>query len=347
MFKKAEIIPIVFLAGCSTKTIQQSSTAPHQEDSAVEVEAQEEPEKQELPKGALKNLVEENAEAKSEEQQEHIDDGINDPKEGEITIKSLCEPIDDRWPMPTKKQRREVRQVINRVCRAHGIGPTDCIYFREIVSIRESSLRWWVRHKLAGDTAAALRAYLAYSRRYGWDTIWHEDARKIEDISKIEYDAIGDEQNLYFLEADRWMFGLGLGAQNVAIHLSRFDNLAPPEILCDQVINVMVQIDIARSAVRKYRAKNWVEVQAIYAGRIGTDENGRGIAGKNAKKDAKIRERCRKKGLNCNAKPKLGGKLKLWKMTVEERYEAAEKIRGNPLPPFDVPRADRVDNESQ
>lgn len=253
------------------------------------------------------------------------------------TIRNLCEPVSDRRPFPTPEERKKARALINKTCKAMGVSHESCTYFR-LVSARESSYRWWVRHKKKGDTAAAMTGYLAAAHAYGWKAHWPYQARRQEDLTQLELESTRKYPNPYYPEVDRWLTGgLGLGGLNVGYHLRKIDPNAPPEILCDPVLNVMVQVTIARNAVHRYGARNWVQVQAIYAGRIDYDKNGKAIPGKNPKRDRNMRRRCKTWGLNCNAKPQLGRKLNLNRMTPEEIYEAAEAIRGYALPPFDDP----------
>jgi len=249
----------------------------------------------------------------------------------------LCEPEDSRRAWPTDEERKKARKIINDTCEAMGVSKDSCAYFR-IVSVRESSYRWWVRHKKKGDTAAAMNGYLAAARAYGWTARWSREARRAEDLSQLELYPVSDEPNPYFPEVERWLTGgLGLGGLNVGYHLRKIDTSAPPEILCDPVLNVMVQVTIARRAVRRYKAKNWIEVQAVYAGRTAYNEKGQVRPAHDPKKDRAIKSRCKKWGLDCYAKPELGKRIDLDRMTAEEVYEAAEAIRGAPLPPFGEP----------
>lgn len=350
MKSKKAILALALVAGCAGKTetfpqIPNDTLA--SESVAVETLKKQEftqatkPEKKEWIEGA------------------EVEEALKEtPAEDSITTLSLCEPIDERWKYPTKEQKKEVKTIIRKTCQEMGVGKEDCKYFLNIVSLRESSYRWWVRHKLAGDVAAAMNSYLSRSQRYGWTVRWDAKSRKREDLSKLEFEKHGDVQNPYFLEPRRWLFGLGLGALNVSYHLLKFDKTAPPEILCDPVINVMIQVTIARNAVRKYKAQNFAEIQAIYAGRTYYDDRGRARplscsrgCPKNSdaeqrararKGDASILKRCEAKGLDCKRKPQLGTKLDLRNMTLEERYEAAERIRGAALPPFDTPPEDEI-----
>lgn len=298
------------------------------------------------------------ADQKEEAEEEPVEEVPSAPELVEdaptpTTTLSLCEPINERRPYPTKEERKVTRDLIKKTCKEMGVGKEDCKYFYDIVSVRESSHRYWVRHKLPGDAAVALSSYLSRSNIYGWSTRWKSKDRKAEDLSKVQYMKHGDKQNPYFLDPERWVFGLGLGGLNISYHLVKFDMMAPPEILCDPVINVMIQVTIARNAVNRYNAQNFAEVQAIYAGRTIQDSNGharplscsRGCPkdsdsdqqARARRGDAGILKRCKDHGLDCYKKPELGTKLILQNMTPEERYEAAARIRGADLPPFDSP----------
>lgn len=271
----------------------------------------------------------------------------------EKTVRDLCEPYDTRWSYPTAEQKEEILRLITKTCKASGVDAGSCKYFRSIVSARESSHRPWVRHRLNEDVSAALTSYFSNDATYGWRANWDDGARKKEDLSMIRFSPVGDEQNPYFVDPQRWIFGLGLGALNISYHLGKFDKMAPPEILCDPVINTMIQIKIARNAVQRYGAKNFVEVQAIYAGRTYFDENGRQrplscsrgcpkmISAEQRKRaisgDRNMLNRCTNTQMDCYAKPVFGNRLVLDKMNVEDRYSAAAEIRGGELPKFDDP----------
>jgi len=277
--------------------------------------------------------------------------GWKDPQ----TIRDLCEPVDGRWGYPTKAERAHTRSVIRATCDEMGVDEDSCLYFERIVSLRESSYRAWVRHKHGGDRAAAARSYMATAHVYGWQVRWDRKAKKQEDLGAMEFAPAprAESVNPYFTQTERWLAGgLGLGGLNIGYHLAKFDRKAPPEILCDPVVNTMVQIYLARSAVNRYGARNWIEVQAIYGGRSTYDENGHAIPetckvyqrrGKPCpdgvrKMEKGIRKRCRDQGLDCHSRPQLGDRHPRSKTSAQDRYRVAEKVRGAPLPPFDVPQ---------
>jgi len=255
-------------------------------------------------------------------------------------IRDLCEPIDERRPFPTKEERKQLRAIIHKTCKASGVSDESCKYFY-LVSGRESSYRAHARHKLEADNAAAMRWYLSQSLLYGYEAEWPYKARKQEDLSQVKLKPSPDGKghiNPYFTQIDRWLYGLGLGGLNVSLHLKRIDPEAPPEILCDPVINVLVQIDLARSAVRRFRAKNFLDVNAIYGGRTTYDYKGRAVAARHKKRDYGFLRRCKDYNLDClKYTPELGDRLDISKMSAEEIYLEAERIRGYRLPAFDVP----------
>lgn len=275
------------------------------------------------------------------------------------TVASLCEPVDSRRPYPTAAERKATKKLIRTTCDALGVDRNTCKYF-VMVALRESSYRWWVRHKMAGDAAAAVRGWMNASLTYGWDVRWSRKAQKQEDLTAITMVARREDANPYFPDVERWLTGgLGLGGVNVGYHLSKFDKMAPPEILCDPVINVIVQVSLARSAVDRYGARNMYEVQAVYAGRTYHDRNGRARAlscsvgcpkemrgeelkfaeqrARARKGDGMMAKRCRLFGIDCLAKPQLGRTLRGRGVTVADRYEFAEMIRGAPLLRFGPP----------
>ncbi len=335
MVTKKSFIALVFVSGCAGRSATPVAEPEPQILLEQKPEIQQEPEE---------NIVQ--AEEPEEEPASLVEE------EPTITTLNLCEPIGERRGYPDSSQKKQVRALIRKTCRAMGVGSEDCKFFYAIISLRESGYRWWVRHRLSGDVAAAIGAYLATSHSYGWDVRWDHKARKREDLSALEFTEYGARQNPYFQDPKRWMFGLGLGGLNISYHLVKFDRMAPPEILCDPVINAMVQIVIARNAVHKYKAQNFAEIQAIYAGRKYYDDRGRvrplscargcpkdtdaKQRARARKGDAMILKRCKARGLDCLKKPQLGSKLNLKRMPREDRYKAAEEIRGEPLPPFDT-----------
>jgi hypothetical protein len=248
---------------------------------------------------------------------------------------ALCEEKGSRRPFPTEEERNQTKQIINDVCRAMGVDTQSCKYFH-IVSERESSYRYWVRHRLQGDRDSALAAYVRLSSVYGWEIKWPYKYREEGDTTKMVYSPARSNPNPYYQDVDRWLTGgLGLGGLNIAYHLAKIDPQAPPEILCDPVLNVMVQVTIARIAVSQYGASNWYEVQAIYGGRITSDESGHKVPLVTEKSKKSMHHRCQIHGLNCNAVPRLGKRINLLRMTPEEIYAAADSIRGHSLPEFD------------
>ena len=298
-----------------------------------------------------------------------IIDPLTDSAEGKDITKengsskttiSLCEPVDSRRPYPTVREQAETKKLIRKTCAALGVSRETCKYFVE-VSLRESSYRYWVRHKKKGDTSAAVRGWIASANTYGWQVEWPYRSQLRADLSAIVMRPVRSLPNPYYPDVERWLTGgLGLGGLNVGYHLAKFDPMAPPEILCDPVVNVMVQVSIARSAVDRYGAKNLYEVQAIYGGRIYKDRHGRArplscsrgcpkdLQPDNPKHaaqrkrarygDAKLRKRCLRKKIDCMASPSLGSVLRAPATPVAARYALADRVRGGPLPPFDTPR---------
>jgi hypothetical protein len=356
MRRKKALITLMFTTGCAGQVVAPVIPEPaEQSDVIEETDPVDLPEPEQVP--ATETLAAPAPPATPVTvEPEEPEESISTP----LTTRDLCEPIGERRGRPTDEQRKETRALVTKTCKAMGVGTSDCKYFRDIISIRESNYRPWVRHKLSGDVAAALRSYLTSAHRYGWAVRWNAKDRKNEDLSKLEFFPYGPEQNQWFQQPERWMFGLGLGGINISYHLGKFDPMAPPEILCDPVINVMVQITSARNAVRKYGAKNYVEIQAVYGGRTYRNKNGKARAitcingcpsGITPRKkaaalrgDKGITGRCRDKGLNCMKRPNLGTNYILKSMTREERYEAAEAIRGKPLPEFDFPQTGNMED---
>jgi hypothetical protein len=273
------------------------------------------------------------------------------------TVADLCEPVDSRWAFPTKDERKVTIDIIHKVCSAMGTDRRSCDYFARIVSLREASYRPWARSRLPGDRSAAARAYLASAHLYGWEARWSLEAQKISDLSAIELSPIqGRLQNPYYAIPERWISGgLGLGGLNVAYTLRNIDVEAPPEILCDPVINAIVQISIGRAAVERYGASNFYEVQAVYGGRTYYSAIADGqrplscSAGecpsdmtyaqrrRAHSHDQDLRRRCEAKGIDCLARPVFGRKHK--GDTAAEIHALADEVRGGVLPPWDEPVA--------
>lgn len=258
------------------------------------------------------------------------------------TVRDLCEPLGERWSPPSKKERRVVVRTIRRTCRAMGVSRNSCKYFI-LIGARESMYNASVRHRLPGDVRGAGVSWRRLAHRFGWHL-------ERGGASGISLQALSGPRNPYYVDVARWSTGLGLGGLNPANAVIKFDPYAPPEILCDPVINVMSQIEIARSAVVKYNARNFYEVQAVYGGRTYKSESGKRRAlscsrgcpdvsdrlkAKARKFDAKLRIRCESVGMDCYRRPRFG--TVLVGGTIEDRYRLASDVRGAPLPVFDSP----------
>lgn len=278
------------------------------------------------------------------------------------TTRDLCEPVDSRRPYPTRAERNETKALIRQTCRALGVDTNACKLFM-IFSLRESSYRWWVRHKKPGDTSAAVVGWLDSASRYGWQIEWPLDARRQSDLTAIVMQPNKTGANPYYPDVHRWLTGgLGLGGINVGYHLSKIDDTAPPEILCDPILNIIVQVSIARSAQDHYDAYSAFQVQAVYGGRTFRDSNGRkramtcvggcpeeiqGDQPKNVSRrtrairgDRNMRRRCAAVGMDCTVKLNLGQVLRGSDVTPADRYKFADELRGETLPPFDTPTDD-------
>jgi hypothetical protein len=274
-------------------------------------------------------------------------------------IRDICEPVDDRRPFPTKTERQATIELIRKTCDAFGVDRRSCDYLAKIVSLRESSYRPWARHRLEGDLSASARAYLASAYLYGWETRWAREDQKTGNLAAIQLSPIqGRLQNPYYTIPERWVSGgIGLGGLNIAYSLHRLDPGAPPEILCDPVINTIVQISIGRAAVDKYGANDFYGVQAIYGGRTYATDSGRPrplscsggdcpaelaypLRRRAMAHDEDLSKRCEDKGIDCTARPNFGRRHKA--MTPAEVHALADEIRGGAMPPWDTPRPTAV-----
>lgn len=254
-------------------------------------------------------------------------------------IQGLCEPSNGRWGYLTQSEQKRVSELIDATCKEMGV--KDCRFFH-LIAVRESGLRPYVRHRMAGDRKHALGAFVNNGTIYGWKVRRVFKAGRKGDLEKLDtgdlkIDPIeGREGNPYYDQPDRWTTGLGLHGLNVAHHLVKWDRMAPPEALCDPVVSTIVTIRIARRAVAHYNAKTWTEINAIFAGRQTVDYDDRGHAHARAdldpRKDAYFISRARSWGLNPNADPSrlLGTRLGLGYDPAQT--EVADKIRGRSLP---------------
>ena len=256
------------------------------------------------------------------------------------TVRNLCEPADERWKLGPEG-RKEVKRRIAATASAMGADPRAF----KALAMRESSFRSSVRHKMAGDVSHALTAYIQGAHQYGWDVHWPWQARRTGDLDAIELKAIGDrDQNPYYSDAARWTTsGLGPFGLNPAYYVVRWDALAAPEVLCDPEVATIVAVRIARRAVDRFGAKNWVEVNAVFAGRFKRVRDKAGISRviivRNAKKDRSFCNLADNWGFDCTDAPKLGTKLGL--SPTERQADFAAKLRGGPLP---LQKLARLDN---
>jgi len=120
MVTKKAFIALVFVAGCAGRGKAPVAAPEPQILVEQKPEIQEEPEEAEEPEEELSSVEEEPA----------------------ITTLNLCEPIGERRGYPDSNQKKEVRSLIRKTCKAMGVGKEDCKFFYAIISLRESGYRW-------------------------------------------------------------------------------------------------------------------------------------------------------------------------------------------------------------
>lgn len=236
-----------------------------------------------------------------------------------------CEPIDERWHIADTDEQQLTRALVEETCRELG---ADCALIRAW-ALRESTWTPWRRHRMAGDRLEAFSAYVASAKRYGYSVRSvdrHPETREVLAVRVRELP--NRDANPYFASHERWMHGLGLLGQIPGWHLSKWDPLAEPEVLCDPVVATIVAIRIARQAQSHYGANTYVAINAVYAGRTQKVQLSDGKTVARAKfhegRDQLFVARAKAVGLDAFARPKLGTVLGTG--PVEEQEEVRARI---------------------
>lgn len=222
-----------------------------------------------------------------------------------------CDPIETairgvERPSYTKEQRLDTYRRVMAECRR--LGGTDLACdLAKVITIRESSGRAGVRHRLPQDAAFALDSYINQGHRYGWRVTWPWDERwsapGVIQFSTVVLTALGVEpdQNPHYQNPMRWTTGLGPLSFSPSTHLWRSgDPTLPPEWLCVPENSTKLLMDTYRRAVTHYKAETLTEVNSVFAGAIAANR-----PKKRPEKDKRFCDRLASYGMDCNAKPDL------------------------------------------
>lgn len=105
--------------------------------------------------------------------------------------------------------------------------------FLWVAYARETTGRYWKRHRLEADTKANRTSWFKQGHVYGWD-ITVEKTGAVGQVPMWDAEA-GRPLNEHYTERRRWHFGLGPMGQNAALWVQWWDVEAPPEVLCREV----------------------------------------------------------------------------------------------------------------
>lgn len=141
--------------------------------------------------------------------------------------------------------------------------------FLRLVSLRETSYRPWKRHRLSPDQAANDRAYVRQAKRYGVEvkTVCANGQKRCKKSEKIIslVTPTKSDFNPHYNDLWRWHYGLGLYGQVSALHVAAWDPMAPPEVLCREVV-------ATESYLRAMRS-NWAKLSGgVHCNRGKDDE---------------------------------------------------------------------------
>lgn len=228
-----------------------------------------------------------------------------------------CDPVETIQPgVPkpkyTKATKHATLKRIYAECRSWGATEEACTVLKLMAS-RESSGKPGPRHRLPGDSAMALSTYISQGPRYGWYVTWPWEERMIcegkgdERVCEPNWAAVvldpvpgAVRRNPHYADPRRWATGLGAIGTNPALHLAKkVDPMAPPEILCVPEVSARVGLFTYQRAVDAFKAKTWVEVAAVFGGRVANNRPKR-----NAKMDRLFCERAERWGIDCHADPR-------------------------------------------
>ncbi len=221
-----------------------------------------------------------------------------------------CDPIEtatygsERAPY-SRSDRDDTLARVQTQCRADGGTPLACT-LAKIITVRESSGRSGVRHRMAKDRVFALNSYINRAHLYGWRVLWPWDDRWTGE-GTIQFNTVvltphpkATVQNPHYANPLRWSTGLGAQGLSPTAHLWRIDPTLPPEWLCVPENSTKVLLKIWRRAIQAYGATDLVEVNAVFAGSIRHNKPVRRPA-----KDKQFCTRLASYGLDCHAEPKL------------------------------------------
>jgi len=169
----------------------------------------------------------------------------------------------------------------------------------ELQALRCPSEAEW----LAGDIAS--RAERKETRKRIWDACHAmgaaEDSCVVLDEVVIR-ESSGDTCAVHRLGPGE--NGLGPLGLSVSLHLPKWNSASDPQVLRVPEVSAVVAMRIFRRAVTNYHAKNWRAVAAVFAGRFDEDHTSKPTGD-----DFVFCARLQRRGVDCNAKPKLGEKL--------------------------------------
>lgn len=119
--------------------------------------------------------------------------------------------------------------------------------FLWVAYARETTGRYWKRHRLESDVKAAKTTWFREAGEYGWTIPVDESGEMVESPYAHE----DEPSNPHFGERHRWHFGLGPIGQNAAFWVKWWDPLAPPEVLCREVQPFEAYLRKAEDVIRK------------------------------------------------------------------------------------------------
>jgi len=214
-----------------------------------------------------------------------------------------------------RSEQRKNKKIIRAVAKEMGADSRLLLVWAK----RESNYREYIRHKKKADLEASTKSWTKFkplSEEYQRGLAdRYKKANNKKRKQKLRYEIYRRnvyKNNPFFFERNRWSTGLGLYGMNPIYHTKKWDNDAPPEILCDPFISTIVAIWTARHVLKTCTSRGYEPNITLV---------NRGFSRGNCEAygaDKYFNIRARRNGLDPSKPPRLGNK---WNSKTSNRRD--------------------------